>query len=104
MTDLEAAAEKAPLTGEIRSLLAWLGEGRKLTQTGRIGLADARYLVEFLSTGDQIDPEIGGRVFKTKSSEELAHQCLAILPIGDLLRRGAANGAGETRSRSGSLF
>ncbi len=73
MTDLEAAAEKAPLTGQVRSLLAWLGEGRKLTQTGRIGLADARYLVELLGTGDQIDPEIGGRVFKTKSSEELAH-------------------------------
>jgi Plasmid pRiA4b ORF-3-like protein len=73
MNDLAAAAEKAPLTGQIRSLLAWLGEGRKLTQTGRIRLADARYLVEFLGTGDQIDPEIGDRVFKTKSSEELAH-------------------------------
>ena len=73
MTDLEAAAENAPLTRQVRSLLAWLGEGRKLTQTGRIGLADARYLVEFLGTGDQIDPEIGDRVFKTKSSEELAH-------------------------------
>src|SRR5579859_938086 len=73
MTDLEAIAENAPLIGQVRSLLAWLGEGRKLTQTGRIGLADARYLVEFLGTGDQIDPEIGGRVFKTTSSEELAH-------------------------------
>lgn len=73
MTDLEAAAEKAPLTGHIRSFLGWLGEGRKLTQTGRIGLAEARYLVEFLGTGDQIDPEIGGRVFKTKSSEELPY-------------------------------
>jgi hypothetical protein len=72
MNDLESAAEKSPLTGQIRSLLAWLGNGRKLTQTGRVGLADARYLVEFLGTGDQIDPEIGGRVFKTKSSEELA--------------------------------
>lgn len=73
MTDLEAAAEKAPLTRQVRSLLAWLSEGRKLTQSGRIGLADARYLAEFLGTGDQIDPEIGGRVFKTRSSEELAH-------------------------------
>jgi hypothetical protein len=73
MNDLEAAAAKTPLARQIRSLLAWLGEGRKLTQTGRIRLADARYLVEFLGTGDQIDPEIGGQVFKTKSSEELAH-------------------------------
>jgi Plasmid pRiA4b ORF-3-like protein len=72
MTELEAAAEKAQLTGQIRSFLGWLGDGRKLTQTGRIGLADARYLVEFLGTGDQIDPRIGDRVFKTQSSEELA--------------------------------
>ena len=68
VTDFEAAAEKARLTGQVRSFLHWLGEGRKLTQAGRIGLADARYLVEFLGTGDVIDPEIGGRVFKTKSS------------------------------------
>jgi len=70
---LEAAAEKAELTGRIRAFLAWVGPGRKLTATGRIGLADARHLVELLGTGDTIDPEIGGRVFKTKSSEELPH-------------------------------
>src|SRR5216683_956717 len=73
MNDLEAAAEHAVLTGQIRSLVAWVGSGRKLTQTGRIGLADARHLVELLGTGDTIDPKIGGRVFKTKSSEDLAH-------------------------------
>jgi hypothetical protein len=73
VTDFEAAAQKAKLTGQIRSFLDWLGEGRKLTQTGRIGMADARYLVQFLGTGDVIGPEIGGRVFKTKSSEELAY-------------------------------
>lgn len=70
---LEAAAEQAPLIGQLRSFLAWVGPGRKLTSTGRIGLADARHLVEVLGTGDTVDPEIGGRVFKTKSSEELAH-------------------------------
>jgi Plasmid pRiA4b ORF-3-like protein len=70
---LEAAAGKAELTGQIRSLLAWVGPGRKLTATGRIGLEDARHLVELLGTGDTIDPEIGGRVFKTRSSEDLAH-------------------------------
>ena len=47
--------------------------GRKLTATGRIGLAYARQLVELLGTGDTIDPEVGGRVFKTRSSEDLAH-------------------------------
>jgi hypothetical protein len=70
---LEAAAAQAPLIGQFRSFLAWVGPGRKLTSTGRIGLADARHLVELLGTGDTIDPEIGGRVFKTKSSEDLAY-------------------------------
>src|SRR5215467_7548525 len=70
---MKAAAEKAELTGQIRAFLAWVGPGRKLTATGRIGLADARHLVELLGTGDTIDPDIGGRVFKTRSSEDLAH-------------------------------
>jgi hypothetical protein len=73
MDDVEAAAGQAQLTGQIRSFMTWLGEGRKLTQTGRIGLADARHLVGLLGTGDTIDPAIGDRVFKTKSSEELAY-------------------------------
>ncbi|MER8091170.1 hypothetical protein ACFVZR_32545 [Streptomyces sp. NPDC058316] len=34
-------------------------------------LADARALVEVLDTGDRMDPVIGDRTFKTKSSEEL---------------------------------
>ena len=29
--------------------------------------------MELLGTGDTIDPEIGGRVFTTRSSEDLAH-------------------------------
>jgi Plasmid pRiA4b ORF-3-like protein len=61
------------LVGQVRSLVAWVGEGRKLTQTGKITLADARHLVELLGTGDTIDPEIGDRVFKTKSSTELGY-------------------------------
>ena len=73
MNDFEAAADKAKLTGQIRSFMTWLGEGRKLTQTGRIGLADARRLVELLDTGDRIDPEIGDRIFKTRSSEQLPY-------------------------------
>jgi Plasmid pRiA4b ORF-3-like protein len=70
---LEAAAGQAELIDQIRSFLTWAGPGRKLTATGRIGLADARHLVELLGTGDTIDPDIGGRVFKTRSSEDLAH-------------------------------
>jgi pRiA4b ORF-3-like protein len=73
VNDVEAAADKAKLTGQIRFFMTWLGEGRKLTQTGRIGLADARHLVELLDTGDRIDPEIGDRIFKTRSSEQLPY-------------------------------
>jgi hypothetical protein len=49
----------------------WVGAGRKLTQTGRLTLADARTLVQCLGTGDVVDPLIGDRMFRTKSSEEL---------------------------------
>ncbi|MFY9926654.1 MAG: plasmid pRiA4b ORF-3 family protein [Streptosporangiaceae bacterium] len=75
---LEAAAEKAEITGQIRSLLAWVGPGRKLTQTGRIGLADARYLVELLGTGDTLEHQIGDRVYKTRSSEDLPRLSLLV--------------------------
>ncbi|MBT2404845.1 plasmid pRiA4b ORF-3 family protein [Streptomyces sp. ISL-87] len=41
-------------------------------------LADARVLVERLDTGDRMDPVIGDRMFKTKSSEELYHLNLLV--------------------------
>jgi hypothetical protein len=65
-----AAAEAEPLR-RLQAFTRWVGGGRKLTQTGRITLADARELVGLLGTQDVIDPEIGDRVFRTKSSEEL---------------------------------
>lgn len=73
MNDLETAAEQAVLTGQVRLLVTWAGEGHKLTQTGNITLADARHLVELLSTGDVIDPMVGDRVFKTTSSTDLGY-------------------------------
>jgi hypothetical protein len=73
MNNLEAAAGQAALTRQIRSLVTWVGEGRRLTQTGKIMLADARHLVELLGTGDSMDPRIGDRVFKTTSSTELGY-------------------------------
>lgn len=57
--------------GQVRELMAWLGDGRKLTQTDRVTLTDARHLVELLGTGDQVDPVVYGKVNKTKSSAEL---------------------------------
>jgi len=64
------AAEAEPLR-RLQAFARWVGAGRKLTQTGRITLADARELVGLLGTGDMIDPKIGDRVFRTSSSEEL---------------------------------
>ncbi|GGO65875.1 hypothetical protein GCM10012289_18610 [Nonomuraea cavernae] len=55
----------------MRAFTEWVGEGRKLTQTGNLTLSDARALVALLETGDEIDPKIGDRVFRTKSSTEL---------------------------------
>ena len=71
MDDLETAAAQAPLARKIRSFAVWAGAGRKLTQTGKITLSDARHLVESLQTGDTVDPQIGDRVFRTTSSTEL---------------------------------
>ena len=88
MNDLEAAAEHAVLTEHVRSLVEWVGLGRKLTQTGRIGLADARHLVALLGTGDKIDPEIGNQIVKTKSSEQLPYltRIVAWMSAARLLR------------------
>jgi hypothetical protein len=68
---LAATAAEAEPVRRLRALTRWVGAGRKLTQTGRITLADARELVVLLGTEDEIDPKIGDRVFRTKSSEEL---------------------------------
>jgi len=79
---LEADAGQAPLVQQLRGFVSWVGEGpgggRKLTQTGRVGLGDARHLVSLLGTGDVLDQEIGGRVFKTKSSEELSRLTIIV--------------------------
>jgi hypothetical protein len=68
---LAATAAEAEPVRWLRAFTGWVGAGRKLTQTGRITLADARELVALLGTEDVIDPKIGDRVFRTKSSEEL---------------------------------
>jgi len=68
---LAATAAEAEPVRQLRAFAGWVGAGRKLTQTGRITLADARELAALLGTEDVIDPKIGDRVFRTKSSEEL---------------------------------
>jgi len=69
--DLAAAALSAPALRQVTALTRWVGQGRKLTQTGQLTMADARHLVGLLDTGDEIDPVIGERVFRTRSSADL---------------------------------
>ncbi|MGH3767793.1 MAG: plasmid pRiA4b ORF-3 family protein [Pseudonocardiaceae bacterium] len=69
--DVTAAAGEAAMVGQVVDFVRWVGDGRKLTQKAAITLADARVLVDRLGTGDEIDPVIGERMFKTKSSVEL---------------------------------
>ena len=72
MPDVAGSDESAlTLPEQVQALVKWIGAGRKLTQTGRLTLADARALVPLLDTADRIDPVIGDRVFRTKSSQEL---------------------------------
>lgn len=86
------------------ALLSWLGPGRKLTRTGRITLADARELVALLDTGDQIDPKIGDRTFRTKSSEELYELTLVVeWAKAARLVRAAKGRLVPVRSRAGLL-
>ncbi|MDH5290259.1 MAG: hypothetical protein OEY41_09690 [Acidimicrobiia bacterium] len=65
------SAAGSPLLGWFRGLVDFVGEGRKVTQTGNLTLADARQLVALLGTGDRFDERIGDRTFKTKSASDL---------------------------------
>jgi hypothetical protein len=75
---MNSTAARSELAGQVRAFVHWVGTGRKLTQTGRITLADARTLVAELGTDDEIDPTIGDRVFRTTSSQELLHLTLVV--------------------------
>jgi hypothetical protein len=55
----------------IRRFAEWATPGRALTTTGRLRLAHAAELISVLDVADVIDPQIGDKVFKTRSSEEL---------------------------------
>lgn len=69
--DVTASEAAAPILTMFATFATFVGEGRKLTQTGNLTLADARALVDLLGTGDAMDEQIGDRTFKTRSSAEL---------------------------------
>ncbi|MBS2532208.1 plasmid pRiA4b ORF-3 family protein [Catenulispora sp. NF23] len=59
------------LLEQVQGFAQWIAAGRKLTQTRRLTMTDARVLVPLLGTGDRVDPVIGDRRFRTPSSREL---------------------------------
>lgn len=67
---------KPELVEQVQAFVRWVGTGRKLTQAGRITMADARMLVASLGTGDELDRSIGDRVYRTGSSQELPNLML----------------------------
>ena len=52
-------------------LVDYIGDGKALTQTGNLKLADGKELVEVLCTGDRVDEWIGDKQFKSRSSTDL---------------------------------
>ncbi|WP_410624952.1 plasmid pRiA4b ORF-3 family protein [Amycolatopsis sp. cmx-8-4] len=75
---MDLTAANSEVIRQVRGFVHWVGASRKLTQTGRITLTDARTLVPALGTDDVIDPTIGDRVFRTTSSQELLHLTLIV--------------------------
>ncbi len=69
--DVAASKAEAPILRMFDELAGFVGDGRKLTQTGNFTLADARVLVDLLGTGEVMDWAFGDRTFKTRSAAEL---------------------------------
>lgn len=69
--ELAASAAAAPILERFRRLVGFVGEGRKLTAKGNLTVADGTTLVEVLGTGEAIDPDIGYRPSRARSSTGL---------------------------------
>jgi hypothetical protein len=69
--EVVSSAAAATVLERFAALAEFFGDGRKLTQTGRPTLADARALVALLGTADRFDVAIGDRTFRTSSAAEL---------------------------------
>ncbi|TQS40390.1 hypothetical protein [Cryptosporangium phraense] len=76
--ELRAAATKSRMLNRLVDFVEWVGDGRTLTATGRLRLADAREVIGILDLADVVDPQIGHRRFKTTSSEELYETSLVL--------------------------
>ena len=98
------SAAKSPVLAQARLLVGFVGEGRKLTQTGNVTLADARQLVSLLDTGDRVDETIGDRTFKTHSAADLPQLSFIVRLVTKarfVPRRQRQAGVDQSRSRPG---
>ncbi|MBA2280671.1 MAG: hypothetical protein H0W25_05470 [Acidimicrobiia bacterium] len=69
--ELAAAAAETVWVRRVTGLAQWVGDGKALTDRGNLKLADAKALVESLSTGDRVDEVIGDHTYRTRSASEL---------------------------------
>jgi len=65
------SAEAAPILAQLRALTRFIGEGRRLTGTGNLTLADARVLIELAATGDAMEEHTRSHTFRVRSAAEL---------------------------------
>lgn len=66
-----SSASDAPMLRKLLGLAEYMGEGRPLTGTGNLKLADARELVDRLETGDRTNYDLGGKQHSFRSAQEL---------------------------------
>ena len=92
--ELRAAAGSAPLVARLGRFVAWLGEGRRLTQAGNLTVADGKELLGVLGIADVTDARVQERLARVRSAADLAE-------IG--LVTSLATRAGLARVRRGRL-
>jgi hypothetical protein len=69
--ELDRVASDSVWWQRVRGLCDYVGPRLAVTNRGNLKLADGRVLVERLHTGDEMDPVIGERVFRTRSTADL---------------------------------
>jgi hypothetical protein len=92
LDELEKAALATVWPERVRRLVDFIGDGRPLTDTGKLKLADGRMLIDILGTRDRFDPQYGDQVFKTRSTAHLSEVHLTFLiavESNTLKRRGS---------------
>ncbi|MCZ7533868.1 MAG: hypothetical protein M5U23_10795 [Acidimicrobiia bacterium] len=70
--ELESTARNTVAYTQLQRLVDYVGDGKPLTDRGNLKLVDGKALVDLLETADRFDEKIGDRVFKTRSSADLA--------------------------------